>query len=252
MNVIKLYGGLGNQMFQYALGKTMETFGIPVAYEISFFNRHQDPPRPLRINKFRTNLQISPFLQQTMIHETDYYNFDPFIFTMKNTNFFGYWQHLKYIEQVLPALKAEYRLLPGVHTDEYTNYKEQIISRESVALHVRRGDYVKINGHVVEPMEYYQKALLKVQGQLFVFSDDITWCRENFKDAIFVDIDDYLAFDLFRICKHKILANSTFSLWAAILKDDGIIINPSQWRENLEEQTKLRNSGLIKDTWLTI
>jgi len=252
MNVIKLYGGIGNQMFQYALGKTMETLGVSVAYEISFFNRPQDPPRPLRINKFRTSLRISPFLNQPVIHEHDFYNFDPTVFTARDTNFMGYWQHLKYIEQVLSILKAEYLLSPSVYTEEYIMYKEQVISQETVALHVRRGDYVRINGHVLEPMVYYVKALSKVEGKLFIFSDDLPWCREHFKDATFVDLDDYLAFDIFRLCKHKIIANSTFSLWAALLRDDGIVINPSQWRESLEEQTKLRGGGLIKDNWITI
>lgn len=252
MNIIKLYGGLGNQMFQYALGKTMESLGLSVAYEISFFNKPQDPPRPLRINKFRTSLKISPFLSQPTIHEKDYYNFDPALLTMKDFNFMGYWQHQGYIERVFPTLKQEFLLLQGVCTEEYFDYKEQIVCKESVAIHIRRGDYVRINGHVVEPMEYYEKALSKVQGNLFIFSDDLSWCRANFKNAIFVDLEDYLAFDLFRRCKYQIIANSTFSLWAALLGSAEVVINPSQWRESLEEQTKLMNGGLIKDNWIRI
>lgn len=253
MNVIKLYGGLGNQMFQYALGKTIEKIGQPVAYEISFFNRPQDPPRLLSLNKFKVNLKISSFLQQITVHEKDFYNFTPDVLMAKDVNLLGYWQHLKYIETVLPELKEEFRLLPDVYTEEYTLYKEMVIARETAALHVRRGDYVRINGHVLEPMDYYKKALKKVKGQLLIFSDDLPWCKENFKqDALFVDLPDYLCFDIFRRCSHKILANSTFSLWAALLNDIGSTIVPNQWRENLEEQTKLRNGGLLKTNWITI
>jgi hypothetical protein len=76
------------------------------------------------------------------------------------------------------------------------------------------------------PAQYYFTAMREIKGDFFIFSDDIPWCKETFKQVYFskkltfVDIEDYLAFELMRLCKHNITTNSTFSWWTAFLNDN--------------------------------
>jgi hypothetical protein len=71
------------------------------------------------------------------------------------------------------------------------------------------------------------RALDMIDGELFIFSDDLKWCKEHFSGT-FVDLPDYLAFDLMRQFKYHIIANSTFSQWAAHLSPhlDKVVIYP--------------------------
>ena len=76
---------------------------------------------------------------------------------------------------------------------------------------------------------------------MFIFSDDIPWCQRQFtseyfnRKITFIHLADYLDFELMRLCKHKIIANSTFSLWTAILDGEGTVIIPKLWRYKLGE-----------------
>jgi hypothetical protein len=93
------------------------------------------------------------------------------------------------------------------------------------------------------------------KGQVYVFSDDIPWCRANFpKNFIFVDIIDYLAFDLMRVCKHHIIANSTFSWWAAYLNDnpDKVVISPKKWRKDLNDPSTCDPMFINPTGWILL
>ena len=110
---------------------------------------------------------------------------------------------------------------------------------------MRRGDYLTHKG-IFRNLRYgyYANALsLFDYDKIFIFSDDIPWCREKFKSEYFgkeidfIDLNEYLSFDLMRLCKHHIIANSTFSYWAAILKDnpEQVVICPKEWLVNIEQ-----------------
>lgn len=263
MNVIKLYGGLGNQMFQYAFGKLMEVqYDRIVRYDISWFSKpQQDVIRLFQLNKFRTKLLSFPeggMLPKTKISEgdQDYYMYNPQVLGLDNTYFFGYWQNRGYVEPILSILKEEFKVLNNLYTDTYIELKEQIISTESIGIHIRRGDYLT-KGHHLLPISYYKEALSLIAlelgtYQLFVFSDDIPWCKEQFPEAIFVNEVDYLSFDLLRLCKHKIVANSTFSWWASMIAKSGIIIAPIQWRLSDDQEERIKQQQLIPNTWIRI
>jgi hypothetical protein len=81
-------------------------------------------------------------------------------------------------------------------------------------------------------MNYYKDQINKLRGDLYIFSDDIQWCRSAFmntgRKTTFVDLEDYLSFELMRLCKHKITGNSTFSWWAAWL-GGGTVFCPKCW-----------------------
>jgi len=255
MNVIKLYGGLGNQMFQYALGLHMHyAYLSPVEFDGSWFNKPQDPPRPYGLNKFHTNVSFGLFRAQKTIREDRslYYKFDAGIPQMKDVNLFGYWQHHKYVEPVLEILSKEFYVKKSEYTSTFAELRAQIICNESTALHVRRGDYVSVNGHHLLPLEYYKEALTHTKGRVYIFSDDIPWCKENFKDAVFVEEEDYLSFELMRLCNYKIIANSTFSWWAAVLggSRDEITVAPKKWREDPEEQRRIDQEEMCPKNWI--
>ena len=225
MNVIKLMGGLGNQMFQYAFGQVQKENGIDVAYDCSWFtnNRKSDTPRPYLLDKFNGTVKKSSFLGQQTIIET---GFDEMLVSIENCNFQGYWQYLKYYEPIVSRLQAELIVNKVFYTPEYLQLKNGIENAGIIALHVRRGDYLTTKGFKVLPLIYYYEALQKVQGDVFIFSDDLEWCHRHFKEQYFnrkltfVDLPDYLSFDLMTRCSHNIISNSSFSQFSAFLNSN--------------------------------
>ena len=242
MNVIRLMGGLGNQLFQYAFGRVQEENGISVSYENSWYiGKVRKFPRPYLLGYFDTHVTFSPFLHQPMLSQP--VNFTPHLVQTKNVNFDGYWQYLPYFKDILPILRKEFLLKPEFHTEQYNQLKQDILSTNSVSLHIRRGDYLTHKGVFRDlKFEYYYNALKNTDGDLFIFSDDIPWCKEKFKkeyfsrNITFVELTDYLSFELMKHCKMHIISNSTFSYWAAILSGNPTIC-PQHWLGDKEIDT---------------
>lgn len=259
MNVIKLYGGLGNQMFQYAFGLVMQNNGITVSFETSFFHKDQNPPRPYALDKYGIEIKISKFVSQLIVHEKGYM---PELLTMDGVNLFGYWQYLDYYKTIWDQIRKTFQVSEQYYTEEYLKLKERITKVESLSIHVRRGDYVSINGHIILPFSYYMMAvrLIPEVKEIFVFSDDILWCKEKFKEEYFgkpitfVDVEEYLAMELMRLCKNNIIANSTFSWWAAMLTSNTFqkVVAPKIWRVNPVEQAKMEDGSFIPTNWIRI
>ena len=233
MDVVQICGGIGNQMFQYSFGKVLQLQGKEVAYDISWYSSQTgDPvfPRPFRLDKFQvTGLHFHRFEKSNPIVYEKAVKFNPKLFELKNdNNFYGYWQYYVYYERIVPILKKEFELKTEFYTPEFLKMAEKIIDTTSVSMHVRRGDYQlhRIGGFKDLPATYYFNAMKEVEGDLYIFSDDIPWCKETFKQAYFkrkitfVDMEDYLCFELMKLCKHNINTNSTFSWWAALLNDN--------------------------------
>lgn len=234
MNIIHICGGIGNQMFQYAFGRVHQERGSGVRFNPIWYKRTQYPPRPYRLDKFKIDIRISPYLKQPLIREA---GFNPAYMEMDNVNLHGYWQYLPYYKNILPILKKELCVREEFYTAEFLNLRKQITSNPSVSLHVRRQDYLNRDGFGCLSMEYYTSALKIAIGDVYIFSDDIQWCEDTFKEdkllrkVTFVNISDYLDLELMKCCNHHILANSTFSWWAAILDDkpDSKVITPARW-----------------------
>ena len=140
--------------------------------------------------------------------------------------------------------------------EKLETYKETI-GENRAAIHVRRGDYIKLK-HIynVLDMTYYNAAMevLKERGveQYLIFSNDKEWCKENFKGDQFIFINDDSFTELFLMgkCTHQIIANSAFSWWGAYLNDNPYrqIIAPKKWFAT----NKPKSSDIIPKTWLTI
>lgn len=279
-------GGMGNQMFQYAMGRSLEIKGHgPVFYDDSSYTDDKfrnyaldsfcvtvkmasqselDKYRRIRMifYKIRQYVSISHLLsyqREKRDYECDQYR------TMGYLE--GYWQNENYFLSIKDALRKEL-----VYAGQLTEIQQEIIremlQENSVAIHVRRGDYLSAKNketYMCLPFSYYQKAISYLEERIenlhyYVFSDDIPWCKENFteyKNLTYIDesISNSAAvdFELMRNCKHFIIANSTFSWWPAWLaaNEEKKVIAPSQWFFDEKDNRDVRN-GLLRKTWICI
>ncbi|MVF12933.1 alpha-1,2-fucosyltransferase [Ketobacter sp. MCCC 1A13808] len=196
------------------------------------------------------------------------FNYDPNFFrAIKETKtifLFGYFQSYRYFTRIRRELRASF--LPNKISDISKPLQKEIQESMSVSLHVRRGDYVSSKEtndfHGVCSLEYYDAAISYIQNNvlnptIYVFSDDLDWVQNNMQipcSHVFVDhafsnnhFDD---FSLMMACKHNIIANSSFSWWAAWLNDypEKIVICPDKWFAS----KKIVTTDLIPEKWVSI
>jgi hypothetical protein len=172
----------------------------------------------------------------------------------------GYWQSYRYFDKVADLIRNEIRP-SSPPSDANRSWLDRIEATNSVCLHVRRGDYLhdQSGPSLICARSYYDSAIQHVRRfltkpQLFVFSNDIAWCRETFAapDIAFVDVngsDD--AVDDLRLmaaCRHHIVANSSLSWWGAWLasRPGQVVIAPLPWWPGVSTHADLLPSGWIK------
>lgn len=151
----------------------------------------------------------------------------------------GWFQSEYYFSDIKGILLREF--VPKEKIRISRKMRDAINNEESISIHVRRGDYVRINNVVGK--NYYQKAInimrKKYKNPIFlVFSDDMTWAKNNLEideKCIWVNEDrklqDYEELFIMSRCKSNIIANSTFSWWAAWLNrnEDKCVVAPQKW-----------------------
>jgi len=258
MNVVQMYGGLGNQMFQYAFGCALLDKGRRVIFDVSWYDsearKKEKFPRPFRLDKYHVQYLVKGNIirNNPYVYERKIGKYEPNLFNLKtDCNFIGYWQFPMYFQHLIPQLKMEFTLNDAYLTKEYAELYQIITSTKSISLHVRRGDYLNHPpGHFTSlPLAYYFDAISIVpEGDLYIFSDDLGWCKKVFKQEyfkrklFFVDMEDYLSLDLMSKCKHNIITNSTFSYWAALLNDnpDRVVICPENYLGDPPELSAIR------------
>lgn len=145
----------------------------------------------------------------------------------------GYWLHRGWFDACREVIKRELTF-PEITDQRNRLYMDQILKTESVAVHVRRGDYVKIGW--TSQNEFYNKAIKDIlvecpNAELFVFSDDIKWCRENeealgfskAENVVYVEGNtegkNYIDLQLMSLCKLMVIGKSAFSYLAMLLND---------------------------------
>jgi len=255
--IIKLQGGLGNQMFQIACGLNFKyKFNEIVKFDTSSYqNLIKD--RELQISKINIVLDTDMNLQ---LIGPCYSIVDDFVFReLPNpigSNYYldGYWQSEKYFKESSELIREDFQ-----PSEELLNklLLTPFIDTNTISLHVRRTDYIASNGyHPVQSIEYYQKAIETIgeYDYIFVFSDDIQWCKDNliFENIVFIEgntnIEDLY---LMSLCKNNIIANSSFSWWGAWLNNnpDKKVIAPKRW---FGDSAKLNESDIIPDNWIRI
>jgi hypothetical protein len=269
MIISKLQGGLGNQMFQWAYGMSLSVkHNLPFYLDISFYeNQFGCTPRNFSLEKF-PNLDFKLFKGWDSLHK----NFStPQAKIIKDDSIFreieiqenflyyleGYWGSEKYFSEnsdiIHRCLSYDNNFIEKIKNSIY----KKVFINNVTSLHIRRTDYVTSNGyHPVQPITYYMEALsfIKEYDFLYVFSDDIEWCKKNlqFENILFVEgLDDLEDMWLMSLCKNNIIANSTFSWWGAWLNRNSnkIVISPSRW---LGPSAGIIENDIIPPGWIKI
>tara|TARA_R110000803_G_C11976807_1_gene320240 strand:+ start:326 stop:1105 length:780 start_codon:yes stop_codon:yes gene_type:complete len=256
MIISKIIGGLGNQMFQYAYARNLSLVNNTDFYlDTSGYNNQGGVThREFTLTKFPnivTNLEI-PNSLPPLKTITDNFVYDPNSIPTQNCLLDGYWQSEKYFKPSKDTIIQDFSI--DYQTKQKLTKKYPSINGDNISLHIRRGDYVhQTNFHPIQSIEYYKKALdiLGDYDNIFVFSDDIPWCKDNlsFNNMVFVggnvDIEDLW---LMSLCKKNIIVNSSFSWWGAYLNTsrDKVVISPSNW---FGPSAGLNSGDIIPDEW---
>jgi len=271
---IVLLGRTGNNLFQYALGRVLaEKHNVPLVLDASWFNaagwrevshflklpiratisrKCHLPSRALRklTGKHRWQYGRFPFLSE----KPGDHSFDPtFLDSPADCALFGYFQSWRYFASIEDELRAELVHLlnegcggdppppraPAASRPELSSLK----APDSVAIHVRRGDFLNHPEFQVCDIAYYQNAMDEMRDRIgsprfFIFSDDPEWCRQAFtgRDIEIIDSGSAAAnplhdLRLMSFCSHHIIANSSYSWWAAWIgkKPGQRVILPPRW-----------------------
>ncbi len=278
MITVKLMGGMGNQMFQYAFARNLSLkTNTPFKIDLSFLKR-----RDLGLNFVYRDFDLDIFnIPKNIINEAEIYNihtiYEPTFSYSQNTvdliteklnsNLFldGYWQSYKYFEEFKSQIKKDFEFKNSIENNEdvgVINMYNDIMSSDSVMVNVRRTDYLNNNFHGVMGVEFINQAAKIIESKLqnpkyFIFSDDVEWCEEKIKlNNMVVVSHEYKGnkFDLYlqlmKSCKHFIIPNSTFAWWAAWLNNNKnkIVISPKLWFTN----TNINTNDLIPSDWTRI
>ena len=261
---IVLLGRTGNNLFQYALGRVLaEKHGVPLVLDGSWFNSNGwaevsnflKLPIKARVVR-RCSIGARALLKITHKHYWEYrgvpvlrestadQSFDlRFLDAPADCMLFGYFQTPLYFGGIAGALRAELNsLITGaVRIPEELHTKLGVAN--AVAVHVRRNDYLDHPILQVCDTGYYQKAMRQMRARVpdarfFIFSDDPRWCRGEFRetDAEVMDPRQGSAnplhdLHLMSLASHQIIANSSYSWWAAWLgeKPGQQVILPDRW-----------------------
>jgi hypothetical protein len=195
-----------------------------------------------------------------------HFHFDPEILALPDNVYLdGNWQSEKYFRSIEKIIREDFTLS---EEPDYLNQQmiDKIRNCEAVSLHIRRGDYVSnpetTAYHGICSEEYYRGAVSKLENYVknphfFVFSDDPSWVKEKLDirhSTTIVDFNgsekDYEDMRLMSLCKHHIIANSSFSWWGAWLSNNPqkIVVAPKQWFNKPDINTQ----DLIPDTWIRV
>ena len=296
MVIVRLLGGLGNQMFQYAAARNLSirhrtTLKLDISgfesYRLREYSLHpfhvqeefampeevaqiKAPPRG-RLSRFALRVRRRiigpvPYYRQPVFSEPVLGPFDSNIMkTPRDVYLDGYWQSEKYFADIRDVIRREFTVR---HEQDRQSQEiaAQITATQSVSIHVRRGDYVSnphtSQVHGVCGLDYYRRCVDVVAETIpyphfFVFSDEPRWVTENLRldcPTTFVSHNDvsrgYEDLRLMSLCKHNILANSSFGWWAAWLNTNPnkLVIAPKQWFTD----PSLDARDLLPDEWIKV
>jgi len=273
MKIVNIIGGLGNQMFQYALVVALEQkFEEPVYVDTSLFDTYhvhngleierifgirlkRAPESELRrLTHYTDNFKLRRLYRKLLppkkseCLEAKDYTFNNSVLTLDTDRYYdGYWQNHQYFSTVAEELKHTFKFILPVDARNATLLHSIRSSSCAISLHVRRGDYLKSSKYTgLCGLDYYARAIDEIKRKFndatfFIFSDDIQWCRNNLQpqlgssEQVYVDwnsgTESYMDMRLMSECHHNIIANSSFSWWAAWLNphSDRIVIAPEKW-----------------------
>lgn len=283
MIVVKLQGGLGNQMFQYAMGRQLSLQNAcPLFLDLSFLMQKATPS----YTKREYQLGVFP-VKASLDRKGKYYHhgiasrirtklngmshipdpgtlFHPEILREAPPMYLeGFWQSERYFADAAREIRNDFSY-HGPVGEKNQVWFGLIHAGNAVSLHVRRGDYVTSGPtyHNLCDLRYYQDAIALLAETIedpvfFIFSDDIPWVKANLDISgphhfVFNNTgpQSFMDMVLMSNCKHHIIANSSFSWWGAWLNPDEQkkVIAPAKWFNNPEIDTR----DMIPSTWISL
>jgi hypothetical protein len=290
--ISSVIGGLGNQMFQYAVGRALaferggalrldvrDFAGYDLHYGFELlrvFNCHAEIANREDLTSV-LGWQSLPVVKRILLRptmswlRTHKFALEPHFHYWQgiaevplNCYLQGYWQSEKYFAKIASTIRSDFTFKSEM-SEKNLELSKKIEHLNSISLHVRRGDYVsdaKTNTVYASCMpEYYQNAVQYISRHVtepyfFVFSDDMAWAKEHLKlqyPCEYVDInsglESYNDMRLMSLCKHHIIANSSFSWWGAWLNQNPgkIVVAPRKWF-SIDIDTK----DLLPQEWVTL
>ncbi|PQJ73964.1 alpha-1,2-fucosyltransferase [Polaribacter gangjinensis] len=267
MIVVRILGGLGNQLFQYAYAKSLASKGYQVKIDISSFKNYKlhggyqlhefkiDLPEASKWESFIAKYGFRiPMKEKSLLFQKR------FLKPKKNAYIKGYFQTEKYFKDIRGILLKQIIVKKQLSSSTIKYLEKITIKKNTCAIHIRRGDYIldeKANKvHGVCGLNYYKEAIKLMRekcGEIsfFVFSDDISWVKKNLKikNAVYIDhnVIPHEDMHLMSLCNHNITANSSFSWWAAWLNQhkNKIVIAPKNWFVSKENEVACKDWILL-------
>jgi len=292
MIVTQIYGGLGNQMFQYAAGRALslahqEALGLDTS-EFDSYALHQgfELTRVFGLNTPQLSREqlrqsfgwrVLPLAQRLAARWPHFHLADQRMVLEPHLDYWpgmanvpahaylrGYWQSDRYFQACPDTIRADFQFKDPLQGQALA-WAEHMQAVPSVSLHIRRGDYVAnpatLAYHGMCSPDYYRQAVDAMAAQVnhpefFVFSDDLPWARENFKLPYPVHYVDgnvgaasYRDMQLMSLCRHHIIANSSYSWWGAWLnaRANKHVMAPARWFA-----ARPTPEGLYPETWTVL
>lgn len=293
MIIVRMQGGLGNQMFQHAAGTALARHhDCALRWDLSCFESSQahqgfelqrvfglDTPEATEADfchvlGWRGHLPIKTLLARrrlawvrpkSYVTQPHFHYWTGFLSSPTDAYLDGYWQSEKYFTTMEQSIRDAFTFAHPL-SERNRELANRIASCNAVSLHVRRGDYVTNSAtnqiHGCCTPEYYQNAIKFVLDRLnaphfFVFSDDPEWVRSNLSvptNCTYVDhnsaAESYNDMRLMSLCKHHVIANSSFSWWGAWISGirEGLVVAPKRWFLNYSADT----SDLYCQDWMLL
>jgi hypothetical protein len=292
MITVRLKGGLGNQLFQYATARALAVkHGTGVAFDLSYLLKREanalhtfreyeldslgiasvEPSLAEKLAFGLVDIPVRKLLQRIVrrsisakVYHEKSFSYDPNIEinTSARTYLNGHFPSERYFKSIESLLRAELQF-----KDRPDNSLIQRVQNTcSVSLHIRRGDYLSnplaLQYHGLCPPAYYQRAVAYIASQeqhdlhIFVFSDDIAWAKQHLSFPFSIEYvegntgkDSYKDMQLMSLCRHHIIANSSFSWWGAWLNPSTtkIVVAPKQWFA--DEAAQYQAHDIIPESW---
>lgn len=295
MIIVKLMGGLGNQMFQYAAARRLANHhNTELKVDLSFLEGRQAgcTPRSYELCHLRIRAAIASPSEVTEIsgsgknrmetalmrlrhaigfvrnfrnvYSERHFHFDTAVLDLSdNICLKGYWQSERYFKDIEETIRKEFSVIHPL-IGKNLELAGMIKGTNSVSIHVRRGDFVNnpltMETHGFCEPDYYQRCVRETAARVgdphfFIFSDDPAWAKENINISLPVTVIGHNSSDngvedmrLMSLCKHNIIANSSFSWWGAWLNTNKgkIIMAPEEWLKDKRHDT----TDIIPGGWL--
>ncbi|HNY22719.1 MAG TPA: alpha-1,2-fucosyltransferase [Treponemataceae bacterium] len=284
MKLVKVFGGLGNQLFQLNFARWLSTkTGCEVRVDLSHYGhtmQHNgfEPGKVLRIpyavaskgdypisRELFSNKNLYPFAKRALslgpvCRERGNEFLESETLSAKKNFYIGYWQNVAYFGD-----RNEYAVAP-LEDAENLRLADAMAGSESVSVHVRHGDYAASSTLRIQEERYYRDAIAYLTERkeglsFYFFSDDLDWVGRTFGDVpnrVIVDVNrgqnSYRDLLLMARCKHNVIANSSFSWWAAWLNanPDKTVIAPKEWYSKRGIDLGYEAYRMFPKSWVTL